>query len=108
MKTSHSDDAPSIAKRTVARGRLSNAHYRAREYLTEKEIERLMKAATENRYGHRDATMVLLAYRHGFRASELCALRWDQIDLASGRLHVYRVKNGVPSVHPLTGVEIRA
>jgi integrase len=108
MKTSVGGDAPSIAKRTVSRGRLSNTQYRAREYLTEKEIERLMKAAGENRYGHRDATMVLLAYRHGFRASELCALRWDQIDLAGGRLHVYRAKNGVPSVHPLTGVEIRA
>jgi type 1 fimbriae regulatory protein FimB/type 1 fimbriae regulatory protein FimE len=108
MKTSPRGGTPTTVKRTVSRGRLPNAHYRAREYLTAKEIERLMKAAGENRHGHRDATMVLLAYRHGFRASELCALRWDQIDLAGGRLHVSRAKNGVPSVHPLSGVEIRA
>ena len=52
-----------------------------------REVERMMKAAGDNRYGHRDATMVLLAFRHGFRASELCALRWDQVDLVHGRLH---------------------
>jgi integrase len=61
-------------KRTVGRGRLPNAHYRVREYLTDKEVERLMKAAGDNRHGHRDATMILLAYRHGLRASELCSL----------------------------------
>src|SRR5215467_8407638 len=58
--------------------------------------------------GHRDATMVLLAFRHGLRASELCSLRWDQADLAHGRLHVNRLKNGIASVHPLTGIELRA
>src|SRR5207237_440378 len=82
---------------------------RTRRYLTGREVEKLIGAARKHgRYGHRDATMILLAYRHGLRASELCALRWDQIDLAGGRLHVGRAKNGVPSVHPLTGVEIRA
>jgi type 1 fimbriae regulatory protein FimB/type 1 fimbriae regulatory protein FimE len=67
-----------------------------------------MKAAGGNRHGHRDATMVLLAYRHGLRASELSALRWEQVDLVHGLLHVARVKNGMPSVHPLTGKELRA
>ena len=81
---------------------------RPREYLTEREVERLMKAAGDNRHGHRDATMILLAFRHGLRASELCSLRWEQVDLAHGRLHVSRVKNGIPSVHPLTGTELRA
>ena len=51
-----------------------------REYLTEREVERLMKAAADNRWGHRDATAILIAYRHGLRASELVALRWDYID----------------------------
>jgi type 1 fimbriae regulatory protein FimE len=46
-----------------------------------------------------------VAFRHGLRASELCALRWDQVDLIHGRLHVNRLKNGIPSVHPLTGIE---
>src|SRR5262245_21999912 len=99
---------PTSVKRTVSRGRLPNAHYRTREYLTEKKVERLMKAAGDNRYGHRDATMIVLAFRHGLRASELCALRWDQVDLSLGRLHVARAKNGMPSVHPLTGTELRA
>ena len=65
-----------------------------REYLTEKEVERLMKAASENRWGHRDATAILIAYRHGLRASELVSLRWDDIELASGKLHVRRAKGG--------------
>ena len=52
--------------------------------------------------------MILLAYRHGLRVSELIRLRWDQLNLDQGLLHVRRVKNGVPSTHPLTGSEIRA
>src|SRR5437660_11411188 len=107
MKPGSEASAPTIQKRTVA-GRLPNANYRTREYLTEKEIERLMKAAGDNRYGHRDATMILLAFRHGLRASELCSLRWEQVDLTHGRLHVTRAKNGIDSVHPLTGSELRA
>jgi len=70
MNTTRHDNAPTTVKRTVSRGRLPNAEYRTREYLTEHEIERLMKAAGANRHGHRDATMILLAYRHGLRASE--------------------------------------
>jgi len=100
--------APTTVKRTVPPGRLPNADYRSREYLTEREVERLMKVAVDNRHGHRDATMILLAFRHGLRASELCSLRWEQVDLTHGRLHVQRLKNGMPSVHPLTGTELRA
>jgi integrase len=96
------------ARRQVPPGRLPNAEYRTREYLTEREVERLMKAAGNNRHGHRDATMILMAFRHGLRASELCSLRWEQADLVHGRLHVNRLKNGIPSVHPLTGIELRA
>jgi type 1 fimbriae regulatory protein FimE len=65
-------------------------------------------ARSGRRYGHRDATMILIAYRHGLRVSELCALRWDQIDFDRGLLHVRRVKNGTPSVHPLSGSELRS
>ena len=65
-------------------------------------------ARKRSRYGHRDATMILIAYRHGLRASELCGLRWDQIELNSGRLHVRRAKGGIDNVHPLSGREIRA
>jgi type 1 fimbriae regulatory protein FimB/type 1 fimbriae regulatory protein FimE len=100
--------APTTVKRTVGPGRHPNAYYRTREYLTEREVERLMKAAGDNRNGHRDATMILLTFRHGLRASELCSLRWDQVDLVHGRLHVSRAKNGIDTVHPLTGTELRA
>jgi len=78
MKAAFRTRAPTTVKRTVRRGRRPNGHYRTREYLTEKEVERLMKAAGRNRYGHRDATMILLAFRHGLRASELCSLRWGR------------------------------
>jgi integrase len=72
------------------------------------EIERLMAAAKKSsRYGYRDATMILIGYRHGLRASELCDLQWSQVELATGRLHVRRAKNGSPSVHPMQGDERR-
>lgn len=98
---------PNTKNRTVAI-RKANKELRSREYLTPDEINRLMKAARTNRQGHRDATMILLAYRHGLRASEVCALRWDQFDLEQGTVHVNRLKNGLESVHPLTGGELRA
>jgi type 1 fimbriae regulatory protein FimB/type 1 fimbriae regulatory protein FimE len=103
---------PSTVYGTVEAGkpprRRSNAEVRTREYLTDAEVNRLIAAAGDNRNGHRDATMVLIAYRHGLRAAELVALRWDAVDFNHGRLHVSRAKNGSPSVHPLTGRELRA
>ena len=81
---------------------------RPREYLKEPENERLMDAARQNRWGHRDATAILMAYRHGLRASELVGLRWDDLDLARGRLHVRRSKGGEAAVHPIGGKEMRA
>jgi integrase len=80
----------------------------ARRYLTEREVGQLIEAAKSNRHGHRDATMVLVAYRHGLRASEVCDLEWHQVELDAGRLHVRRAKRGTPSVHPIRGDEIRA
>ena len=99
---------PAIEKRTVMPGRAKNADLRSREYLTGHEIERLMAAARQNRYGHRDATMILVGFRHGLRASEVVDLRWDQVDFNRAVLHVRRVKGGTPSVHPLGGSEMRA
>ena len=99
---------PAIVNRTVIPRRPPNADLRTREHLTEAEVERLIEVARKNRWGHRDATMVLVAYRHGFRPAELVDLRWDQIDFASGTLHVRRVKRGTPSTHPILGDELRA
>jgi type 1 fimbriae regulatory protein FimB/type 1 fimbriae regulatory protein FimE len=101
--------SPTTEKRTVATPlRRPNVELRTREYLTEREIERLMKVVSDNRYGHRDATMILTAYRHGLRVSELVDLRWDQIDFARGTLAVRRVKKGSPATHPIMGDELRA
>ena len=100
---------PANVKRTVALPvRKPNAAYRSREHLTEREVQRLVEAAKDNRWGHRDSTMVLLAFRHGLRASELVDLRWEQVDLENAILHVRRVKQGTPATHPLTGRELRA
>ena len=67
--------APTEVNRTVVPTRRPNAELRTREHLTPGEVQALIEAAKANRYGHRDATMILLAYRHGFRAAELCDLR---------------------------------
>ena len=100
--------SPGTVKRTVPPRRPANAELRTREYLTEAEIDRLLGAAAENRWGHRDRTMLLVAYRHGLRASELVDLRWDQVDFRTATLHVRRVKKGTPSTHPILGDELRA
>jgi type 1 fimbriae regulatory protein FimB/type 1 fimbriae regulatory protein FimE len=94
---------------TLPPRRKPNAELRTREYLTEAEVDRLMKAAKANRHGHRDATMILMAFRHGLRSAELVDLRWDQVDLGrNAALHVRRVKNGIATTHPLSGDEMRA
>ena len=101
--------APTLVNRRLPPRRVPNAAVRSRENLTSNEIEALMAAAKRSgRHGQRDATMILIAYRHGLRVSELVALRWDQIDLKQGTLHVNRLKNGSESVHPLRGPELRA
>src|ERR1035437_5908043 len=99
---------PATKKRAVTPRRRPNSEFRSREHLTETEVEKLIEAAKDNRYGHRDVTMILVAYRHGLRASEVCDLRWEQIDWNSATLHVRRVKSGKPSTHPIRGDELRA
>ena len=101
--------APATVKRTVTTPRRKrNAEYRTREHLTRAEVDRLIDAAKANRWGHRDATMILVAFRHGLRSSELVDLRWDQIDFTHAVLHVRRAKKGTPATHPVVGDEMRA
>ena len=88
--------------------RISNLERRSREHLTPAEVERLIAAATKvGRHGLRDGALILLAYRHGLRVGELVGLRWDQVDLQRGMLHVNRKKNGDAATHPLSGRELR-
>jgi type 1 fimbriae regulatory protein FimB/type 1 fimbriae regulatory protein FimE len=100
--------SPRTVNRTVTPTRPPNKDLRTREYLTEAEVERLVNATKGNRYGHRDATMILITYRHGLRAAETVDLQWDQVDFRTGTLHVRRVKQGTPATHPLRGDELRA
>ena len=69
--------------------RRPNADTRTREYLNQGEIDKLIKAAKKNRWGHRDAAMILVAYRHGLRAAELVGLQWDQVDSAETPTSMY-------------------
>jgi type 1 fimbriae regulatory protein FimB/type 1 fimbriae regulatory protein FimE len=89
--------------------RAKNGDVRSREHVTPEEVDKLIAAAGKvGRHGHRDKTLILVTYRHALRVSEAVALRWDQLDLDGGRIHVNRMKNGTPSTHPLRGPEIRA
>jgi integrase len=103
--------APATANRTVERSmpsRRPNAELRPREHLTEREVESLITAAKANRWGQRDATMILMAFRHGLRASELCSLQWSDVEFETGNLHLRRAKGGATATHPLLGDELRS
>src|SRR6476646_3076383 len=103
--------SPATENRTVERSmpaRRPNADIRPREHLTEREVEKLIAAARGNRWGQRDATMILIAFRHGLRASELCELQWSDVELETGNLHLHRAKGGATGTHPLLGDELRA
>ena len=100
--------SPAKGNRTVTPIRRPNAELRPREHLTEREVEKLMAAAKGNRWGQRDAAMILIAFRHGLRASEVCGLQWSDVEFESGSLHLRRAKGGATSTHPLLGDELRA
>lgn len=88
---------------------IPNYQKRSREHLFPREVEAMVKAAKKiGRHGLRDSTLILMAYRHGLRVSELVSLRWQQVDFASGTIYINRLKHGVSSTHPLRGIELRA
>jgi type 1 fimbriae regulatory protein FimB/type 1 fimbriae regulatory protein FimE len=100
--------SPATENRTVSPLRRPNAELRPREHLTEREIDKLVEAAKGNRWGQRDTTMILIAFRHGLRASELCGLQWSDVEFETGTLHLRRTKGGTTATHPLLGDELRA
>jgi integrase len=73
------------------------------KFLTEAQVEALAKAASN----HRDRTMIMIAYRHGLRVSELVTLQWSQIDLDAATMRIYRAKHGRDATHPIPGPELR-
>jgi integrase len=103
---------PSFSARSEKRPpvRRPNKAVRTREHLTPDEVEHMLVALRKagGRLVDRDVLLVMMAYRHGLRAKEIIALRWDQIDRKAGKIHVARAKNGEPSTHPVRGPELRA
>ncbi|MBD3887693.1 tyrosine-type recombinase/integrase [Phormidium tenue FACHB-886] len=83
---------------------------RSREHLLQEEVEAMREAINKKggRHAHRDSTLILVMYRHGLRVEELTNLKWEQIDFASGNIHVRRIKRGIPSTQPLGGDEMRS
>src|SRR6516165_1806884 len=104
---SHLKLVPPAGENRAVPERRPNTEYRKREYLTPTEVAKLIEAAKSNRYGQRDAAMILVAYRHGFRASEVCDLEWSAIDFTRAEMHVNRKKSGKPSTHPIRGDDLR-
>ena len=98
---------PTGENRAVLPQRRRNAEYRQREHLTPSEVAKLIETAKRNRYGQRDATMILVAYRHGLRASEICDLEWSADRFRAGRASRHRRKGGKPATHPIRGDELR-
>jgi len=110
-QTGNKKGQPSISDKLTKKSppkKTPNRDKRSREYLTPPEVRSLIKAAKDGRWGSRDSSLILIAYRHALRVSELVDLKWDQIKLDEGNIHVNRAKRGDPSVHYLEGDEIRA
>jgi type 1 fimbriae regulatory protein FimE len=82
--------------------RVANEERRPREHLSRDEVLVLCKAAKKNRYGTRDAAAIWLAFNHGLRISELCDLRWSDIQWRERRIMVRRLKGSQSGEHPLT------
>ena len=72
-----------------------------RRFLTAKEVQAMMQAARQGPTGERDYCLILLAFRHGMRISELLDLHYHDLDLNEGRVNVRRLKNGFSTIHPL-------
>jgi len=91
--------APATVNRTVTMPRRKpNSVYRTRAHLTGAEVNRLIDAAKANRWGHRDATIILVAFRHGLRTVRAC-----KPAVGSNRFHPRRPrpqgKKGTPAAH---------
>ncbi len=90
-------------------GRRENKDIRPRgEYLTPKEMDRLISVASKGANGLRDSTMILMAYRHALRATELCRLRWQHVNFEEGTIWVDRIKKSKSGLHPMLKDEVKA
>jgi integrase len=93
------EDTPNPVFGSTARNRPTKHH----KFLTDAQVDALAKAAAN----HRDRTMIMVAFRHGLRVSELVSLKWDQVDLDAAMMRIYRAKHGRDATHPIPGGELR-
>jgi integrase len=85
------------------RSRLANDELRGKRHLTTSEVIQICNAIQKkSRNSDRDELMVLMAYHHGFRVSELTSVKWQHVDLKYGQLSVKRLKNGIDTLHPIS------
>lgn len=77
------------------------------KFLTQDELERLIKATSHNG-SKRDKAIFLIAYRHGLRASEIGELRKSDIDWKKMRILISRLKGSHGGEHPLQPDEAKA
>jgi integrase len=69
--------------------------------LTQDEILKVLKAASSNA---RDLAMILLGFRHGMRASEVCGLEMKDLDLKNGEITIRRLKGSLRTTQPIADV----
>jgi type 1 fimbriae regulatory protein FimB len=80
----------------------------AKNFLTEAEMKRFLASARKTEHGVRDYCMMLMAYRHGLRVSELIDIRFKDLDLETARIYVRRLKGSLSTHQPIEGDELRA
>jgi len=82
---------PAVKPRRANRGRMV--------FLTPEELLAVLKVARER--NTRDHAMILLACRHGLRASEVCGLKLADVDVKGGSISLQRLKGSLKTVQPL-------
>jgi type 1 fimbriae regulatory protein FimB len=105
QRTTQSNDADSRNVKSEMKGTVDG---RSKDYLTEAEMKRFLDAARSGRHGVRDYALLLMAYRHGMRVSELIDVRLSDVDLVTARLFVRRKKGSLSTHQPIEGDELRA
>ncbi len=100
------DDKTEISVDPKSNNQAIDAH--AKNFLTESEMKKFLAAARKGRHSVRDFCLMLVAYRHGLRVSELIDIRLKDLDTDTGRLFVHRVKGSLSTHQPIEGDELRA